>query len=99
MEYVLEQHSNNTGKSIPYRDGINPVYQVWTVKFADITEAQAETLRTFFATYGKVSSISWTPPGQTSSLLFRTTSDPKFTYIGYQQWDVDVALEQVFDYE
>lgn len=99
MGFVTERHTNQTGASAFYRDGVNPTYQTWNVKFGDITAAQAESLRTFFATYGKVSTISWTPPGQTLPLLFRTTSDARTSHVGFDQWDVEIDLEQVFDYE
>lgn len=99
MGFVQEKHASDYGKSIPYRDGINPVYQVWEIAYTDISQADNETLRQFFQTTAETSTISWTPPGQITPLLFVMFGNFSSSYRGYNQWDATVTLEQVFDYE
>jgi len=99
LRFVTERHSNEFGLSKSYRDGIRNAYQTWNLTYNDISETDAETLRSFCVTNAKTGSISWTPVGQTTSLLFRLKEDPTYTYVGYNQWNVSITLEQVFDYE
>jgi phage-related protein len=99
LRFVTERHSNEYGKSKSYRDGINNAYQTWMLGYNDITTAQAETLRAFCVSVGKTGSISWTPIGQAIPLLFRIVDDPQFSYQGYEQWNVSITIEQIFDFE
>lgn len=85
------------GYSARARDGINANRQVWTLTWTQMTLAQKEALRVFFDDLGDVDSFEWTPFGQEDGLSWRTTSGFNATANGYNNWDVSVEIEQVFD--
>lgn len=99
FDFKLRHTRFENGDGDPRPNGEEPIAQVWDVVWEDITTAQHVSLLNFFIGRANTAPISWTPPGQTTSLLFVATSDYTASYIGYEQWNANVTLEQIFDYD
>jgi phage-related protein len=78
------------------RDGLNSNKQEWQIKWTRITQAEAESLRTFFGGLDGVNHFTWTPEGQSTELKFIEKS-LTIQFRNFDQWDVTLNAEQVFD--
>lgn len=84
------------GQSQRFRKGITRAPQKWRLQYNEVTDTEAETLRTWFEGKGMVTAFTWTPTGQSTELkficlTFNSTPD------GFNNNDVSVVIEQVFD--
>ena len=51
-------------------DGLNPIPEVWNVKFRGCADAGADVIIAFFRTHGGVLTFDWRPRGTTSPRKF-----------------------------
>ena len=84
------------GQSQRFRKGITRAPQQWRLSYADVTDTEAEALRTWFEEKGSLTAFTWTPTGQSIQLKFiclTFNSSPE----GFNRNNVSVTIEQVFD--
>lgn len=75
-------------------DGINNRKQVWSLRFENLTSANADTIIAFFRTRNGASSFTWTPPGLSEAKFICEKwkrSYPDFSHT------ITATFEQVFD--
>jgi len=70
--------------------------QEWTWVWADITQAQFDTLRKFFIEDAS-DFIRWTPPGQSTELKFRPLGNSiQGAFSGFDNTRITIRVSQVF---
>jgi phage-related protein len=92
----VKRASFGDGYSQRKRDGINSTPQTWGLKWDNIPDATAETLRVFFAGLGGSDVLEWQPYGQ-PYLLKWTATKFRGRPTGYQISSCSVQLDQEFD--
>lgn len=80
-------------RSNPY---LNKNRQKWRLQYNGVTDADAETLRTFFEGLAGTGIIDWTPHNQLTALKF-TAGQFRSKPIGYNANDCSVEITQEFD--
>lgn len=79
------------------RHGLNSVRQKWNIVWENIPDADAETLRLFFAGQAGVELILWTPFGQATQLKWTDAGDFRSRPSGFGISNCSVTIEQEFD--
>jgi phage-related protein len=96
QQYRVRRVDFGDGYSQRSRDGLNTTPQVWQLQWNGISDADAETLRSFFESLAGVSLVDWKPYGQAAPLKW-TANNWSSKPSGYLVQDCSVTLLQEFD--
>lgn len=78
-------------------NGTNNLVDEWSIRYENLTSTDRATVWTFLDSVGAWDKVSWTPPGSSSSQLFKVTKDgaqEAFTSGG--TYTISFNLRQVF---
>lgn len=92
--YRMKYGDGNTQRAAA---GVNSVLQKWRLVWEDVSEAEAEELREYFAGLKGVDTFEWTPFGQDTELKFITVSPFQSTPTKTNLRRCSIDAEQVFD--
>jgi phage-related protein len=78
-------------------DGLNPLAQVWSVKFAAVDNAVADDIIAFLRAAKGVTSFDWVPLWHTTAIKVICPSWRRAQPAEWGQSDIDAKFQQVFE--